>query len=198
MKNSINKKEEILKRINTAIKIASGDIECNRSVFNKEELELLLQALNCMKEQIAQDDGTLTSKLTYETDLNFSFKNSSFNHYWRISIMLEQNGVYLEIDYLPINVKIKETVISTGKVDNTMNNNIYHTMKTQVAKDLMTVEDLQFRYGIGKNKAYSLVKCKGFPSFQIYGRYYIKVDDLMKWEEKAMQTKVKQGGQRLW
>ena len=112
--------------------------------------------------------------------------------------MLERNGVYLEIDYLPINEKIKETVISTGKVDNTMNNNIYHTTKTQVAKDLMTVEDLQFRYGIGKNKAYSLVKCKGFPSFQIYGRYYIKVDDLMKWEEKAMQTKVKQGGQRLW
>lgn len=198
MKISINKKEEILKRINTAIKIASGDIECNRSIFNKEELELLLQALNCMKEQIAQDDGTLTSKLTYETNLNFSFKNSSFNYYWRISIILEQNGVYLEIDYLPINMKIKETVISTGKVDNTMNNNIYHTMKTQVAKDLMTVEDLQFRYGIGKNKAYSLVKCKGFPSFQIYGRYYIKVDDLMKWEEKAMQTKVKQGGQRLW
>ena len=53
---------------------------------------------------------------------------------------------------------MKETENSKGKVDTTMNNNIYHTMKTQVAKDLMTVEDLQFRYGIGKNKAYSLSK----------------------------------------
>lgn len=198
MKELLNKKEEIIKRIDTALKVVNGDIECNHSSYNNEELELLLQALNCMKEQIAQDDGTLTSKLTSETDLNFSLKSPLFNNYWRISIMQEPEGIYLEINYVPVNMKIKETLISSGKVVSKVNNTLYHTMKTEVAKDLMTVEDLQFRYGIGKNKAYSLVKCKGFPSFQIYERYYIKVDDLMKWEEKAMQTKAKQGGQRLW
>ena len=79
-----------------------------------------------------------------------------------------------------------------------MENIRMNTMKTEVASDLMTVEDLQFRYGIGKNKAYSLVKCKGFPSFQLYGRYYIRREDLIAWEKKAIETKVKQGGQRLW
>ena len=198
MKNLLNKKEQILNKINTALKVVSGDIECNRSSYSNEELELLLQALNLMKEHIEQDDGTLTSKLTYETDLNFNFKTEPFDNYWRISIMQEKDGIYLEIDYVPVNMEIRETLISSGEVVSKVNNNLYHTMKTGVAKDLMTVEDLQFRYGIGKNKAYSLVKCKGFPAFQLYGRYYIKVDDLMKWEERAIQTKAKQGGQRLW
>ncbi len=195
----LDKKEIIIKRINTALKVANSDIECNNSKYSKEELELLIQALNSVKEQIAQDDGTLISKLTYDTDLNFNFKSPLFNRYWRISVMQETDGIYLEIDYVPINMKIRETVISSRKVVNNMNNNnLMHTMKTAVAKDLMTVEDLQFRYGIGKNKAYSLVKCKGFPAFQLYGRYYIKVDALMKWEERAMQTKAKQGGERIW
>ena len=79
-----------------------------------------------------------------------------------------------------------------------MENIRIYTMKTEVASDLMTVEDLMKRSGMGKNKAYSLVKCKGFPAFQLYGRYYIRREDLVAWEKKAIETKVKQGGQRLW
>lgn len=79
-----------------------------------------------------------------------------------------------------------------------MDNIIIHTFKTEVASDLMTVEDLQKRYGIGKNKAYSLIRQKDFPSFQLYGRNYIRRDMLEQWERNGIKTKTKLGGERIW
>lgn len=198
MKNLITKKEEILKSIETAIKTVNSDIECNKSKISKDELNNLLQGLYYIKEEFTKDKGTLTSKLKYGTDLNYNIKASAYDKFWRVSIMEEKDGIYTAIHHLPVNTQIKEKLISR-KVYSPMNNNtIIRTMKTEVAHDLMTVEDLQVRYGIGKNKAYSLIKCKDFPAFQLYGRYYIRRDQLDQWELRAMKTKTKQGGQRLW
>lgn len=47
--------------------------------------------------------------------------------------------------------------------------------------ELMSVKELQNYLGIGKDKAYELVKSKSFPSLKIGGRYYIAKPDFVEW-----------------
>ena len=47
--------------------------------------------------------------------------------------------------------------------------------------ELMTVKELQNYLGIGKDKAYKLLKSKSFPSAKIGGRYYVIKPDLAAW-----------------
>lgn len=50
--------------------------------------------------------------------------------------------------------------------------------------ELMTVKELQNYLGIGKDKAYALVKSKSFPSVKIGGRYYVIKSDFVSWLAK--------------
>lgn len=50
--------------------------------------------------------------------------------------------------------------------------------------ELMTVKDLQNYLGIGKDKAYKLVKSKSFPALKLGGRYYAIKPDFVTWLEK--------------
>jgi len=52
--------------------------------------------------------------------------------------------------------------------------------------DLMTVKELQNYLGIGKDKAYALVKSKSFPAMKIGGRYYIIKTDFVVWLGKQL------------
>lgn len=47
--------------------------------------------------------------------------------------------------------------------------------------ELMSVKELQNYLGIGKDKAYELVKNKSFPSIKIGGRYYITKPNFVEW-----------------
>ena len=50
--------------------------------------------------------------------------------------------------------------------------------------ELMTVKELQSYLGIGKDKAYALVKSKLFPALKLGGRYYVIKPDFVIWLEK--------------
>ena len=50
--------------------------------------------------------------------------------------------------------------------------------------DLMTVKELQSYLGIGKDKAYALVRSKSFPSVKIGGRYYVIKPNFVVWLAK--------------
>ena len=50
--------------------------------------------------------------------------------------------------------------------------------------ELMTVKELQSYLGIGKDKAYALVKSKSFPALKIGGRYYVIKTDFVSWLER--------------
>lgn len=39
--------------------------------------------------------------------------------------------------------------------------------------ELMTIKELQSYLGVGKDKAYALVKSKSFPALKIGGKYYV-------------------------
>lgn len=47
--------------------------------------------------------------------------------------------------------------------------------------ELMTIKELQSYLGIGKDKAYALVKSKSFPALKIGGRYYVIKPDFDVW-----------------
>ncbi|NCB43155.1 MAG: DNA-binding protein [Clostridia bacterium] len=47
--------------------------------------------------------------------------------------------------------------------------------------ELMTINELQSYLGIGKDKAYALVKSKSFPAMKIGGRYYVAKTDFVVW-----------------
>ena len=47
--------------------------------------------------------------------------------------------------------------------------------------ELMTIKELQSYLGIGKDKAYALVKSKSFPAVKIGGRYYEIKSDFIAW-----------------
>lgn len=53
-------------------------------------------------------------------------------------------------------------------------------------KPMITVKELEKRYHISHDKAYSLIHNKDFPSLKINGRYYVRVDLLIKWEERQI------------
>lgn len=48
-------------------------------------------------------------------------------------------------------------------------------------KILLKVNDLQELLGIGKDKAYSLMRSKSFPSMKLGGNYYVSREALNKW-----------------
>ena len=50
--------------------------------------------------------------------------------------------------------------------------------------ELMTIKELQSYLGIGKDKAYALVKSKSFPALKIGGRHYVIKPDFAVWLEK--------------
>ena len=50
--------------------------------------------------------------------------------------------------------------------------------------ELMTIKELQSYLGIGKDKAYALVKSKSFPSTKIGGRYYVIKPYFISWLER--------------
>lgn len=50
--------------------------------------------------------------------------------------------------------------------------------------ELMTIKELQTYLGIGKDKAYALVKSKSFPALKIGGRYYVIKSDFVNWLER--------------
>lgn len=49
---------------------------------------------------------------------------------------------------------------------------------------MLTVKDLQVMFKIGRDKAYALMRSKGFPSIKIGGRYYVTQKALDEWLEK--------------
>ena len=53
--------------------------------------------------------------------------------------------------------------------------------------ELMTIKELQSYLGIGKDKAYLLVKSKSFPALKVGGRYYVIKPGFIAWLGK--QTK---------
>ena len=53
--------------------------------------------------------------------------------------------------------------------------------------ELMTIKELQSYLGIGKDKAYKLVKSKSFPALKVGGRYYVIKPGFIAWLGK--QTK---------
>ena len=50
--------------------------------------------------------------------------------------------------------------------------------------ELMTIKELQSYLGIGRDKAYALVKSKSFPAMKIGGRYYVIKPDFAVWLAK--------------
>ena len=48
---------------------------------------------------------------------------------------------------------------------------------------MLTVKDLQNLLKIGHDKAYALMRSKGFPSIKIGGRYYVTQKALDEWLE---------------
>lgn len=50
--------------------------------------------------------------------------------------------------------------------------------------ELMTIKELQSYLGIGKDKAYLLVKSKSFPALKVGGRYYIIKTGFVVWLER--------------
>ena len=53
-----------------------------------------------------------------------------------------------------------------------------------IPKDrLLTAQDLQYIFSIGKNRAYELLNSKAFPTIQIGCRKYVSWNALQKWIE---------------
>jgi excisionase family DNA binding protein len=50
---------------------------------------------------------------------------------------------------------------------------------------LLSTRDLQNSLKIGRDTAYALMHCSGFPSMKIGGRYYVSRQELDKWLERT-------------
>lgn len=46
---------------------------------------------------------------------------------------------------------------------------------------LLTYKDIQFIFGVGKNRAYELMNSSGFPTLRIGERMYVSREALRKW-----------------
>lgn len=57
-------------------------------------------------------------------------------------------------------------------------------------KKILKVSDIQNHLGISKNRAYELIKTKGFPKIQIGHRYYIPQDAYEEWIENHLKKKI--------
>ncbi len=53
----------------------------------------------------------------------------------------------------------------------------------------LRIKDLKERYNISSSAAYTLVRRKDFPALFLAGRFYIREDALIKWEEKQNMDK---------
>ena len=60
--------------------------------------------------------------------------------------------------------------------------------------ELLTAKDIRARYGIGMSDCYALVRRKDFPSFRLGKKYFISVDNLLRFERSCME----QGGKLLY
>ena len=56
--------------------------------------------------------------------------------------------------------------------------------------EIITVKQIQEHLGISKNRAYELIKVKGFPRLQIGHRFYIPKDKYLKWIEDNLRNKI--------
>ena len=57
-------------------------------------------------------------------------------------------------------------------------------------KEYYTVQDIQDIYGCSRQKAYSIVGCKGFPKTKIRKTYYINIDEFKKWQSRNLYSEV--------
>ena len=55
---------------------------------------------------------------------------------------------------------------------------------------LLTVGDLRKRLGIGRDRAYALMRCKTFPTIQIGKRYYVTEEALLHWLRNMSYKKI--------
>lgn len=46
---------------------------------------------------------------------------------------------------------------------------------------MLTAKDLQAKLKIGRDRAYALMRSKGFPSIKLGGRYYVSEEALERW-----------------
>ena len=54
-------------------------------------------------------------------------------------------------------------------------------VKIETEERLLTPKDLQYIFGIGKNRAYELMNSSGFPTLKINSRMYVSKTALNKW-----------------
>lgn len=56
---------------------------------------------------------------------------------------------------------------------------------------LLTVKDLQNNLHIGRDRAYGIMKAKGFPAIKIGAKYYVTPEALERWLQKNEGHEVK-------
>lgn len=56
--------------------------------------------------------------------------------------------------------------------------------------EMITVKEIQDHLHVSKNRAYELVKMKGFPKIQIGSRYLIPKEKYIKWLEENIKHKI--------
>ena len=56
---------------------------------------------------------------------------------------------------------------------------------------MLTVKEIQNELKIGRDRAYSLVRSKGFPAIKIGARFYVTEEALKKWLEKNEGREIK-------
>lgn len=56
--------------------------------------------------------------------------------------------------------------------------------------EIISVKDIQNHLGISKNRAYDLIKLKGFPRLQLGHRFYIPKDQYLKWIDDNLKTQI--------
>lgn len=55
---------------------------------------------------------------------------------------------------------------------------------------MLKVSDIQNHLGVGKNRAYEIIKLKSFPKIKIGHRYYIPEDAYNKWIENYTKKNI--------
>ena len=54
-------------------------------------------------------------------------------------------------------------------------------VRIEAEERLLTPKDLQYIFGIGKNRAYELMNSSGFPTLRVNNRMYVSKEALTKW-----------------
>lgn len=55
---------------------------------------------------------------------------------------------------------------------------------------MLKVKDIQKNLGVSKDKAYTIIRTKGFPKIKIGRRYYIPEKEYEKWLKEHLRRKV--------